>query len=406
MVVRSILEDKRIQAYNVLIELTVGEYLEFAKDIIDENDFQRKRVIKSKIKEILTADLLRGCVIPSIVLAITNKDTGKIDTIENYTIATEIITRAIADKKLVIIDGLQRTYVLKSLEEDLQRKGDQENLRQLYNLYLRAEVYLGLSRTGLLYRMITLNTGQTTMSTRHLMEILYLDYSRVPVDGIRLVKDKDDMAVSDSTDTFSFKNILDGFNSYIDKDESVIERVDILDNIKNLEVINQQEEELKKQDEVDLFKSFLLTYKEFLDTLLAKSDRWRFNQQDVPLEYHINSAPFGKSVLDIFKKSQAITGFGAALGFINERNSLTLEQVKGSFSKIHSDGDWNIAFLKILKDLDRIKERSKKIGNDQRLYFKFLFRGLFKPDSDHEFNIISSASYAYKTVKDEKNYNE
>src|ERR1700761_4323591 len=166
MKVRSILEDNRIHAYNVLVELTVGEYLGFAKDVIDSNDFQRKRVIKSKIKEILTEDLLRGCVIPSIVLAISNKEVGTIKSIEDFDISENIINQAIESRQLVIIDGLQRTYVLKALEEDLQRRRDETTLAKLYTLKIRAEVYLGLSRTGLLYRMITLNTGQTTMSTR------------------------------------------------------------------------------------------------------------------------------------------------------------------------------------------------------------------------------------------------
>jgi len=405
MKVRSILEDSRIHAYNVLVELTVGEYLGFAKDVIDSNDFQRKRVIKSKIKEILTEDLLRGCVIPSIVLAISNKEVGTIKSIEDFDISENIINQAIESRQLVIIDGLQRTYVLKALEEDLQRKGDEITLAKLYRLKIRAEVYLGLSRTGLLYRMITLNTGQTTMSTRHLMEILYLDFSRVPFDGIKLIKDKDESVVEENTTSFNFKTILDGFNSYIEKDESVIERVDILDNIKSLEVIKQEEDSQPSVDDKDLFKTFLLTYKAFLDVLVDKSNNWHYNSYDVPQEYKTNSLPFGKSVLDIFKKSQAITGFGAALGFLKDKN-LSLEKAQEIFIKIDSGSDWNIAFLEILKHFDRIKERSKKIGNDQRFYFKFFFRGLLKPESDYEFNVSAAANYAYKTLEDEKGYKD
>lgn len=406
MIVRSILEDNRIHAFNVLVELTVSEYLAFAKEIIDSNDFQRKKVIKSKIKEILTADLLRGCIIPSIVLAISNRRVAAIKGTDEINTATRIINAAIAENDLVIIDGLQRTYVLKALEEDLERKRDYDTLHKLYDLKIRAEVYLGLSRTGLLYRMITLNTGQTTMSTRHLMEILYLDYSRVPVDGIKLVKDTDEFVVEENTSSFSFKTVLDGFNSYIEKDESVIERVDILDNIKSLEVINKEEEARQSQQEKDLFKAFLLAYKTFLDTLIKKSNDWKYNQYDIPAEYRINSEPFGRSVLQIFKKSQAITGFGAALGFLKERDGIVLERASEMFEALESGNDWNTAFLELLKDFDKIKERSKKIGNDQRFYFKYFFRGLLKPGSDHEFNFISAADYAYRILQDEKGYKD
>ncbi|SMC60450.1 hypothetical protein [Pedobacter nyackensis] len=406
MIVRSILEDNRIHAFNALVELTIGEYLGFAKNVIDDNDFQRKRVIKSKIKEILTADLLRGCVIPSIVLAISNKEVGTIKSAEDFDIATKIINESISKNDLVIIDGLQRTYVMKALEEDLIRKKDEDTLQTLYAQKIRAEVYLGLSRTGLLYRMITLNTGQTTMSTRHLMEILYLDYSRVPFEGISLIKDKDDTRVEENTTTFNFKTILDGFNSYIEKDESVIERVDILDNIKSLEVINQQEEAQQNQQDKDLFKTFLITYKTFLDIIVEKSNNWKYNSADAPAEYKINSSPFGKSVLDIFKKSQAITGFGAALGFMNDKDGLTLDKVQERFVQIEPGGDWNTTFLEILKDFDKIKERSKKIGNDQRFFFKYLFRGLLRPSSDHELNMSDAANYAYRTLADEKGYKD
>ena len=46
--IKSILNDERINAYNVLVEINVGEYLKFARNIIDNNEFQRKKVIKSK----------------------------------------------------------------------------------------------------------------------------------------------------------------------------------------------------------------------------------------------------------------------------------------------------------------------------------------------------------------------
>jgi hypothetical protein len=51
--VKSILLDERIDALNALIEIKIGDYLSFAKNIIDNNEYQRRKVIKSKIKEIL-----------------------------------------------------------------------------------------------------------------------------------------------------------------------------------------------------------------------------------------------------------------------------------------------------------------------------------------------------------------
>jgi len=398
--VRSILHDERIRAYNALVEISIGEYLSFAKDIIDQNEFQRKRVIKGRIKDILRDDLLRNCLIPSIVLAISDSSVSKIVDSEDYARAQSIIDQAIADKQILIIDGLQRTYVLMGLEDDLKRTKDEDSLSKLYAHRIRAEIYLGLNRMGLLYRMITLNTGQTTMSTRHLMEILFLDYSRIGVDGIKLIKDKDEESIDENTTTFNFKVILDGFNSYVEKKEGIIERVDILDNIRSLDVISLEDEKL------DIFKEFLLTHKRFLEQAYDKSNNWKFNAaQNQQSEYKLNSSPFGKSVLDIFKKSQAITGFGAALGLIREQKKLSLTDIREIIPLIECrDNDWNSFFWLLLKQFDLIKEKSKKIGTDQRFFFKYFFRSLLNPDSDNYLNMNEAATYAYDVLREEKEY--
>jgi len=400
MKVKSILRDERINAYNALVEINVGEYLAFAKDVIDNNEFQRKKVIKSKIREILKDDLLRNCLIPSIVLAVTSETIDGIKDEDDFKTSEAIIEEAIKQKEILIIDGLQRTYVLMNLEEELIRNKQEAELLKLYAHKIRAEIYLGLNRVGLLYRMITLNTGQTTMSTRHLMEILYLDYSRTGIDGISLIKDKEDSQINDNTTEFSFKTILDGFNSYLEKNEALIERTEILDNIKSLDVLKREEQNK------DLFKDFLLTFKTFLDQLLEKTNGWQYDPDNIDEQaLRLTTNPFGRTVLEIFKKSQVLTGFGAALGHIKERANLSLPDIQKLMPGIHADNDdWNTGFCKILKHLDLIKEKSKKIGNDQRYFFKYFFRGLLNPDSDTYLDINKSTDYAYNETRDEKDY--
>jgi hypothetical protein len=396
--VKSILKDERINAYNALVEISVGEYLKFARNVIDNNEFQRKKVIKSKIKEILKEDLLRNCLIPSIVLAVSNENIGTIKDENDVTTSNEIIQQAIKDNAILIIDGLQRTYVLLNLEDDLKKVNDTDALEKLYRHKIRAEIYLGINRIGLLYRMITLNTGQTTMSTRHLMEILYLDYARIGVDGIKLIKDKDETVISPNTDEFNFKTILDGFNSYLEKNEALIERTEILDNIKSLDVLKT--EEINK----DLFKDFLLTYKELLDVLVKKSHSWNYNADNIEEQaLKLNSNPFGKSTLDIFKKSQALTGFGAAIGHLKDAKNINLEKIEEFIPLIIVENDdWNTAFSHLLKQLDLVKEKSKKIGNDQRYFFKFFFRGLFNPESDQYLNFNKASDFAYDRTREDK----
>lgn len=396
--IKSILKDERINAYNVLVEISIGEYLKFAKKVIDNNEFQRKKVIKSKIKEILKEDLLRNCLIPSIVLAVSNESIKTIKDENDFQTSEHIINNAIDTNEILIIDGLQRTYVLLNLEEELLKKENENDLLKLYKHKIRAEIYLGINRIGLLYRMITLNTGQTTMSTRHLMEILYLDYSRIGVNGIKLIKDKEETQISLTTDEFNFKTILDGFNSFLEKNEGLIERIEILDNIKSLDVIKN--EEINK----DLFKDFLLLYKALLDQLVLKTNSWKYDIENIEEQaLKLNTNAFGKSILDIFKKSQVLTGFGAAIGHLKETKNLSLADIEKMIPKIIADNeDWNTALGHLLKQLDLVKEKSKKIGNDQRYFFKFFFRGLFNPDSDQYLNFNKSSDFAFNRTREDK----
>jgi len=398
IVIKSILKDERINAYNALVEISISEYLKFAKYIIDNNEFQRKKVIKSKIKEILKEDLLRNCLIPPIVLAVSNENVGTIRDENDFEYSDKIIKQAIESNEILIIDGLQRTYVMLNLEEDLIKLKSENELNNFYNHKIRAEIYLGINRIGLLYRMITLNTGQTTMSTRHLMEILYLDYSRIGVDGIKLIKDKDELQIPLNTNEFNFKTILDGFNSYLEKDEGLIERTEILDNIKSLDIIKDEVENK------DIFKEFILSYRLLLETISNKSNNWNYDAEHIEEQaLKLSSNPFGKSALDVFKKSQVLTGFGAAIGHLKETKQISIKKIDEIIPNIFFENeDSNISFLYLLKHLDSIKEKSKKIGNDQRYFFKFFFRSLFNPESDQYLNFNKSSDYAFNRTREDK----
>lgn len=75
--------DKRINSKNLFVEATFEEYLNFARRIITNNELQRKRVRTSKtVYSLLRTDLEQGCIIPPLVLAITDGIELKGDTPE------------------------------------------------------------------------------------------------------------------------------------------------------------------------------------------------------------------------------------------------------------------------------------------------------------------------------------
>ena len=208
MKIVSRLFDGRINAQNYLLEMNAREYLTVAKNILDSNEFQRKRVKSANsVYSLLKKDFLRGCVLPPIVLGLNSK----LDVDPSVEIG-QVIDSNIDD--VVILDGLQRTYSLIELEQELSENA--EELEKFYLLPLRVEMYVSINRLGVLYRMLTLNTGQSPMSIRQQIEMLYLDYVKKPFDGIVLLREVDDDAPS-AVGEYTFKSVADGFNSYIER---------------------------------------------------------------------------------------------------------------------------------------------------------------------------------------------
>jgi hypothetical protein len=86
-------------------------------------------------------------------------------------------------------------------------------------------------------------------------------------------------------------------------------------------------------------------------------------------------AVWGKSVLQVFKRSQALTGFGAAMGKLRDN------EVLGSLSEIDSlsqqltlgEGDCKDFLLSINQAVKWLNLNTKKIGNAQRMFFYFFF---------------------------------
>ena len=405
MKIKSILPDDKILASNVLVELTIGEYLEIANDIIDQNEYQRKKVIKSAIKDLLKIDLLEGCSIPPIVLSIKLEELP--ETFEYKTFDDEsTVQKAFNNKKLIIIDGLQRTFVMLGIKEELEKEirgglfNDDYVLRltNFLNLKIRAEIYVGLNRLGILYRMITLNTGQTTMSTRHLMEILYLDYLTSGLDDVQLVLEKEDKKINPDTNQFNFKDVLDGFNSYIEKDENLIERSEILDNIKSLKSL------AKEDPKIDLFKQFVLLYKKLLDKLISLSNNWEYHPDDFKsTEFEIKSIPYGNNPIEIFKRSQALSGFGAAVANLRDLRKMRFDVIESAIDNIYvNDTDASYFYKLVIKDLDIIRDKSKKIGNDQRLFFRNFFKELLDNESDHPNELNNAVDVAFSKTRAER----
>jgi soluble cytochrome b562 len=375
------LEDKRINSKNFLIEMTIQEYLQFAEVILKNNPFQRKRIAK-KVYSLLKDDLKKGCIIPPIVLALTNQA----DSFNGLN--DDEILDFMVDKKesIVVLDGLQRTYTIMDIVNE------QENNNEFLEHSIRFELYVGINRIGILYRMLTLNTAQTPMSLRHQIEILYSNFSdSISNNGdIELLKESDEKRAYNKNQ-YNFKDIVDGFNSYIERNELAITRDDILENLQSLEKLADE------NNEDDIFKDFLETFHalvckldeitKHLDISVSSNEKLGIDSNDL----------FGKSSLKIFKKSQAITGFGAAIGTLKDFEIIAkISDINKTIDKIHTIEEPEEFIIAINKELLKIKNEAPKIGNAQRIFFKFFFRDLLnKENEDSYLQPIKAVKSAY-----------
>lgn len=363
--------DGRLNSDNYLFELTIEDYYILTKDKLEENRYQRKRVRNSSsLYALLGKDLIEGCLMPPIVLAYE----GIIDE------SQDILQQLLQSNKILILDGLQRSYTIRDLVDENQSALFDGCYSKFKDNKIRIELYTGINRTSLLYRMLTLNTGQTRMSTRHQIEIIYSDYLNSNISSeIKLVTALDGNKPI-KLGVYSFRDAVEGFTSFLMQDYLLLDRLDILENVRELERLTNM-----TSSEKDLFVDFIETYTHFVRTIhesvgdklsRAITDKWG-NEDDYNSDSSIKFTPFGFNALEIFNKSQALTGFGCAIAKLKERGDIdSFNKVDNFINQIDTESTTD-GLINLIDVLEKIRPHAKKIGNDQRFVFYNFFKVLF-----------------------------
>lgn len=186
--------------------------------LIGRLDIQRD-ALKTKFYSRLEDDIVRGCVMPPITVALIHSFAANKPGIG---VVTEFIKKHIADA--FVLDGIQRLNTLKKASV----KNGFNSARNIHINFVIAG-----SRDRLLYRMITLNNGQKPMSARHQIDVLadsFFDFNEV---GLNLVAEKGNGRVR-APDTFKKADFVKGYVAYLS--ESV--------NVDNQKIIEEKMDEL------------------------------------------------------------------------------------------------------------------------------------------------------------------
>eukprot|EP01012_Entosiphon_sulcatum_P049635 TRINITY_DN68286_c0_g1_i1.p1 TRINITY_DN68286_c0_g1~~TRINITY_DN68286_c0_g1_i1.p1 ORF type:complete len:430 (+),score=21.82 TRINITY_DN68286_c0_g1_i1:128-1417(+) len=384
----SVLIDKKIKGINIGLDLTIGEYLRVSESILESNPFQRRQVTsRGKPYALLRRDLIDGCVMPPIILAVTENVCRNYDEIISRALSLgsldelikvqlhEIVKEAFYQKDLMILDGLQRTYTIQSSLSEIKHESP-EKTGDFLNHLIRAEVYIGLSRIGILYRMLTLNTTQTPMSFRQQIEIMYHDYldaDNLP-DGIKVLKEIQEKRARGAA-KYKYSDVVDMYYAFTTGKPQSLDRQALVHQLAELDFI-----EGYKTDTEDLLH-LLVCYNRFVRHLENLSDDWTFParaaRDDMP------DRPFGLNIASIFQKVQPMTAFGA------EAKRLLAMQKVSSIKEIcdvvdecvFGAGNSAEALDDLVIIIDQVSKKAPKIGPAQRELFQFSFRYLLNPES-------------------------
>lgn len=356
--------DKKIGSYNVMTQMNVVEYMDLIRGSVKKNELQRPRVRSSKsIYANLKEDLKAGCIIPPIVLSLYSQYDGPVADKNE-------IEKFITDHKgqLFILDGLQRTYTIQDMLDELGKDASVDTT-------IRVEVYLGLNREGVLYRMLTLNTGQTPMSLRHQIEIIYLDLLDNRNDyGLKFIRDNDKKPKG--VDSYYFSEAIDAFTSFVSQDYLQITREKLLSTIESFDNLS------KLKNEKDAFLDLMNVYSLFIKTInsfLKDKDIKELMGED--LREHF----YGENTLSIFNRSQTMTGYAAAVARLIQTGVYDdIKAVSTNFNRLDGD-DVTDSIKELLLCMDEIRRTAKKIGNAQRCYFYYFFKSLLDKENDETY---------------------
>jgi hypothetical protein len=157
-------KDLRTDTNVIYAQVPITEYLKLIGDDFEGFSIQRRRE-KHKAYVRMRKDIIEGALLPAITLAVKPDRVTTLNSLIRRNKMTALAKRLSVPGHANILDGLQRTYILKDLETEGHKFKKGQTL--LVEFWCEKEI------KHLAYRMIILNAGQKPMSMRHQIELLF-----------------------------------------------------------------------------------------------------------------------------------------------------------------------------------------------------------------------------------------
>ena len=358
-------KDCRTNTPVVYAEILMNDYLNLVGRDFDKFEIQRKRVDPKKYIR-LKEDISKGALLPGITLAIDcQKVSVFLDDIKNQN-SPNLIDALNKSEDIYILDGLQRSYIIKDLSDESVVFKDEQKI--LLEIWFEKEI------EHLIYRLIVLNSGQKPMSMRHQVELLFMTLKKdieKEISGLEIYLEKESTIRSHAM-KFPFDRIVNAYYSFITKSPEIERDNLVVKKMNEDEVLSSKESELN-----EIYNSFIKYLKFYcqIDTEfyriysnhseLSNYKNWLADENTLKSFF----AAVGKNTSDIKKSDR-----------VNKSLERLIIELK------HADSNKDPMYLGVFKEIKGgIDAKKVNVGNGTRKLIMDGFREYFMGEGEESF---------------------
>ncbi len=358
-------QDNRTHTPVVYAQIPISEFLPLVGPEFECFAIQRRRE-KHKTYERMKKDLIAGALLPSITLAVKPERVADLRPLHAETDYEGLASALSQPGGVNILDGLQRTYIIKDLVEE----GVELNVDQTLHL----EFWLEESVNNLVYRIIVLNAGQKPMSMRHQIELLFSTLKRRLEDEIpslEIYRERDQTRRRRSR-KFALDRLASAYQSYITRSPEVSRENIVAQQIVEADAMDASEEELTS--EFNSFVTLLGRYCE-LDDQICRIYGERDDDSEVPT----GANWFGsENVLQAFFAANSQYAVGIPQ---RERADRALDRLRDTL-RASEAGDDPLALKRLLEIQQGFNPRKVNIGAATRKLLLNGFKELMRSEGE------------------------
>jgi hypothetical protein len=220
LTIHSVEHDNVIKSSFISAQADYQFALERLVPLIGRLDIQRE-VQNQKFYDRLAKDILNGCIMPPLTLAVVDTTVGDMSNNDARGYVLDHVS------EFFILDGMQR---LNTIERIAKREpGTFPSGRPLF-----LNILICKSMDLLLYRMITLNNGQKPMTARHQIEIVASNIYDFEDSGVKIQTEKLPPGQRRRRGSFKKVDLIKGYLAFlsesvnVDNDKIIQEKMDDL----------------------------------------------------------------------------------------------------------------------------------------------------------------------------------